>query len=125
MKLYINANRTGYAPDQIRHTMTVGELIDALREFDEDAQVYLRHDGGYTYGGITYIIRFTHRGSDSGFPYEEQEHISLADAWNAFRLFAEPDSADLYSEIELAEHNWEEDTERSLARLTLGERYSF
>ena len=54
-----------------------------------------------------------------------QEHISLADAWNAFRLFAEPDSADLYSEIELAEHNWEEDTERSLARLTLGERYSF
>ena len=30
MKLYINANRTGYAPDQIRHTMTVGELIDAL-----------------------------------------------------------------------------------------------
>ena len=66
--------------------------------------------------GITYIIRFTHRGS--GFPYEEQEHISLADAWNAFRLFAEPDSADLYSEIELAEHNWEEDTERSLARLT-------
>ena len=54
--------------------------------------------------GITYIIRFTHRGS--GFPYEEQEHISLADAWNAFRLFAEPYSADLYSEIELAEHNW-------------------
>lgn len=75
--------------------------------------------------GITYIIRFTHRGSDSGFPYEEQEHISLAAAWNAFRLFAEPDSADLYSEIELAEHNWEEDTECSLARLTLGERYSF
>lgn len=30
--------------------------------------------------GITYIIRFTHRGSGSGFPYEEQEHISLADA---------------------------------------------
>ena len=53
MKLYINANRAGYAPDQIRHTMTVGELIDALREFDEDAQVYLKHDGGYTYGGIT------------------------------------------------------------------------
>ena len=26
--------------------------------------------------GITYIIRFTHRGS--GFPYEEQEHISLS-----------------------------------------------
>ena len=54
MKLYINANLTDYAPDQIRHTMTVGELSDALREFDEDAKGYLRHDGGYTYGGITW-----------------------------------------------------------------------
>ena len=34
--------------------MTVGELIDYLEQFDEDAQVYLRHDGGYTYGGITW-----------------------------------------------------------------------
>ena len=53
MKLYINANRAGYAPDQIRSTMTVGELIAALGAFDEDTPVYLRHDGGYTYGGIT------------------------------------------------------------------------
>ena len=72
----------------------------------------------------TYIIRFTLRAPRSGIPYEEQEHIHLAEAWKAFRLFAEPDSADLYSEIELVEHSWEEDTERSLARLTLGERYS-
>ena len=48
----------------------------------------------------------------------------MAGAWEAFRLFAEPDSADLYAEIELVEHSWEDDTERSLARLTLGERYS-
>ena len=72
----------------------------------------------------TYIIRFTHRTSSSGIPCEEQEHIDLAGAWEAFRLFAEPDSADLYAEIELVEHSWEDDTERSLARLTLGERYS-
>ena len=58
-------------------------------------------------------------------PCEEQEHLSLAEAWNAFRLFAEPDSADLYSEIELIERSWEEGSERSLARLTLGERYGF
>jgi hypothetical protein len=32
MKLFINANRTGYAPDQIRHTMTVAELIAALKD---------------------------------------------------------------------------------------------
>ena len=52
MKLFINANRTGYAPDQIRSTMTVAELIAALEEFPEDAPVYLKHDNGYTYGGI-------------------------------------------------------------------------
>lgn len=74
--------------------------------------------------GTTYIIRFTHRTPSSGIPYEEQEHIGLAQAWEAFRLFAEPDSADLYAEIELVEHSWEDDIERSLARLTLGERYS-
>lgn len=54
MKLYINANRTGYSPDQIRHTMTVAELIAALEEFPEDAPVYLKHDNGYTYGGINW-----------------------------------------------------------------------
>ena len=75
--------------------------------------------------GTTYIIRFTHRTPGSGIPCEEQEHIGLAQAWEAFRLFAEPDSADLYAEIELVEHSWEDDAERSLARLTLGERYSF
>ena len=52
MKLFINANRTGYAPDQISHTMTVAELISALEELPEDAPVYLKHDNGYAYGGI-------------------------------------------------------------------------
>lgn len=54
MKLYINAHRTGYAPDQIRHTMTVAEFIAALEDFPEDAPVYLKHDNGYTYGGISW-----------------------------------------------------------------------
>ena len=52
-KLFINANRTGYAPGQIDETMTVGELMAYLDQFDEDMPVYLKHDGGYTYGGIT------------------------------------------------------------------------
>ena len=34
--------------------MTVGELIAALEQFDEDAPVFLKHDGGYTYGGISW-----------------------------------------------------------------------
>ena len=54
MKLFINAHRAGYTPEQIRHTMTVGELIAALEQFDEDTPVFLKHDGGYTYGGISW-----------------------------------------------------------------------
>ena len=57
MKLIIEANREGYAIDQINRTMTVGELISMLEQFDEDTPVYLGHDrqsyGFYTYGGIT------------------------------------------------------------------------
>ena len=57
MKLIIEANREGYAIDQIRRTMTVGELISMLEQYDEDTPVYLGHDrqsyGFYTYGGIT------------------------------------------------------------------------
>ena len=52
MKLFINASRTGYSPDQIGSTMTVGELIEYLEQFDYATPVYLKHDGGYTYGGI-------------------------------------------------------------------------
>ena len=50
--LYINAEREGYAIDQIHNTMTVGDLISYLEQFDEDTPVYLKHDNGYTYGGI-------------------------------------------------------------------------
>lgn len=38
--------------DQIFRTMTVGELIAYLEQFDDDSPVYLSHDNGYTYGGI-------------------------------------------------------------------------
>lgn len=48
----ISAMREGYALSQINYTMTVGELIECLEQYDEDAQVYLSHDNGYTYGGI-------------------------------------------------------------------------
>ena len=51
--IYITAMREGYAIDQIHRTLTVSELIDCLSEFPEDAQIYLSHDRGYTYGGIT------------------------------------------------------------------------
>lgn len=52
-KLIIDTVREGYGADQIRRTMTVGELIGFLEDFDEDMPVYLGFDSRYTYGGIT------------------------------------------------------------------------
>ena len=50
--VFIETNRTGYGSDQCGRTMTVGELISLLEDFDEDRPVYLRNDNGYTYGHI-------------------------------------------------------------------------
>ena len=56
MAVIINANREGYGTDQISRTLTVGDLIEILGQFDEDAPVYIGNDrkdyGWYTYGGI-------------------------------------------------------------------------
>lgn len=52
-EVIIEAKREGYGTDQVYRTMTVGELIAYLEQFNEDAKVYLSHDNGYTYGGIT------------------------------------------------------------------------
>ena len=51
--LFIEGRREAYAPDKIRHTMTVGELIAFLEDFDEDTLVMLNNDESYTYGCIT------------------------------------------------------------------------
>lgn len=51
--LFIEGRHEGYSTEQIRRTMTVGELIEYLEQFDEDTEVYLSNDNGYTYGSIT------------------------------------------------------------------------
>lgn len=50
--LLLEASRDAYSPENLR-TMTVGELIKFLEDFDEGMPVVLSHDSGYTYGGIT------------------------------------------------------------------------
>lgn len=50
--LFIEGNRNGYGPEQCGRTLTVGELIEFLRDFDEDREVFIRNDSGYTYGSI-------------------------------------------------------------------------
>lgn len=42
--LSISARREGYAVDQISDTMTVGELIRLLEDYDEDMEVYISND---------------------------------------------------------------------------------
>ena len=68
----------------------------------------------------TYIIRFAHRYRPTSVPYEEQEHTTRAAAWESFRLGAEQDSADVYSQIELVEYDYTEATERMIARTEFG-----
>lgn len=51
-RLIYHASHDAYSIDQIRSTMTVGELISILENYDEDTPVYLSFDKGYTYGGI-------------------------------------------------------------------------
>ena len=50
--LFINANNNGYEPSQCGRTITVGELIDLLSDFDEDMPIFLKFDNGYSYGSI-------------------------------------------------------------------------
>ncbi len=53
MILCIEGRRDGYAPSQIGYTMTVGEFIEQLKEFDESEKVMLYNDNGFTFGSIT------------------------------------------------------------------------
>jgi hypothetical protein len=50
--VFINANNNGYEPSQCGPTLTVGELIELLSDFDDEQPVYLKFDNGYTYGSI-------------------------------------------------------------------------
>lgn len=50
----INGKRNGYAPNQCGKTLTVRELIELLEGFDPEEKIYIKNDGGYTYGSIRY-----------------------------------------------------------------------
>lgn len=52
-KVFITGKRNGYDTEQCGKTLTVGQLIDLLKDFNEDSPVYLINDNGYTYGSIT------------------------------------------------------------------------
>lgn len=50
--IIIEAQREGYSIDQLHRTMTAGELMQVLSDYDEDTPIYFSHDNGYTYGSL-------------------------------------------------------------------------
>lgn len=64
----------------------------------------------------TYEITFTRL---DGQPDEIQQHTSEELARECFRLFDEPDSAEMYSKIELGRHDWETGIDECAAPLRL------
>ena len=50
--LCINTARSCYALSQMGSTLSVGELIELLQEYDDDTPVAFKNDDGYTYGEI-------------------------------------------------------------------------
>ena len=52
-KLIIEAKREAYSTKDIYRTMTVAELKQVLDRYDDDTPIYLSHDNGYTFGGIS------------------------------------------------------------------------
>lgn len=62
----------------------------------------------------TYELTFTRL---DGQPDEIQQHTSEELARECFRLFDEPDSAEMYSRIRLTRHDWETGTDEVLETL--------
>lgn len=70
MYLFIEGRRDGYTPGQCYSTMTVGELIEKLQEYNEETLVYLNNDNGYTYGSIDFAS--FEEGNSSDFDDDEE-----------------------------------------------------
>ena len=64
----------------------------------------------------TYEITFTRL---DGQPDETQQYTDEGVARECFRLFDEPDSAEMYSKIELGRHDWETGMDEILETMTL------
>lgn len=65
-------------------------------------------------GRYTYEITFTHRDGEE----EVQQHTREDDAREAFRMFDEPDSAEIYSGIRLTRYDWETGSEELLESMS-------
>lgn len=56
--LVFEAVREGYAIDQLRNPVTVGELRELLDGLEDDTVIVLSHDSGYIFGSLSRGARF-------------------------------------------------------------------
>lgn len=52
MKKYLRIRNERYHRACTLDTMTVGELIEYLKQYDRDLKVIISNDGGWTYGRV-------------------------------------------------------------------------
>lgn len=106
MFLTLEANRSCYSPNQIdkTSTMTVGELISYLSDYDEETPVIFSSDNGYTYGELhSYEIREEY---SEGEELEEDKEEDL-DIWGDDEEDDSPveeeEGIDIIGDVELTE----------------------
>lgn len=94
--LYIEGRRTGYSPDQCGETMTVGELIDKLSQYDRNIPIYLENDNGYTYGNI----------DNNSFVIKKSKSISIKEYLEKISIEGNPRTIDELVEITEKNFYW-------------------
>lgn len=50
--LTVSVENSGYSVEQVKRTMTVGELKSLLEDFDDDLPIFTKFDNGYSFGGL-------------------------------------------------------------------------
>lgn len=52
--VFIKTKAECYSPEYCTESITVGELIEKLQEYDENLKICFDNDNGYTYGSIDF-----------------------------------------------------------------------
>lgn len=74
-RLIFGCENTGYSIDQVGYAITVGELMQILSDYDDDDQIILAFDGGYTYGTITAADDFRYEPDSDKYMIEIIDYI--------------------------------------------------
>lgn len=53
-EILLEATRNGYSTYGCGDTLTIGQLIELLQQYDKDTLVYFSHDYGNSYGSLSF-----------------------------------------------------------------------